>query len=162
MIARVFRVLIGLVVACLAAGLTMVAFVYSPSELMDGGGDKLAEAGLLALAAATHSAIFAAPFALIAAVIGEWQALRGWLYYAPAGTAIAGAGFLAQYWTEAGEDASIANSYAVMAFLASGCVAGTVFWLLSGRLAGGRGQVDSQKRPSAPQAVSEGLKRATP
>jgi len=134
MILRVLRVLIGLAVACLAAGFTIVLFIYSPLELVEAEG-KAAEAGLLALAAATHMAIFAAPLALIAAAIGEWFRLGSWLYYALAGIAVAAIGFLAQYATEAPGEASIANLYALKAFLATGLVAGTVYWLLSGRRA---------------------------
>jgi hypothetical protein len=133
MIGRVLRVLGGLALAGLAAGLAITLFIYTPFELLEAGGDKLAEAGLLALAAATHSAVFAAPFALLAAAIGEWRRFGGWLYYLLAGIAIAGLGFLAQCWTLGGGDVSIANAYAGVAFLATGGVAGLVYWLFSGR-----------------------------
>jgi len=136
MIGRVLRVIFGFALACLAAGLTIVLFVYTPSELAsDLASDRVSEAGVLALAAATHSAVFAAPFALIGAAIGEWQRIGSWAYYVLVGLAIAAIGFLAQYWSEATGEASIVNSYAVSAFLVSGFFAGIVYWLFSGRYA---------------------------
>jgi hypothetical protein len=163
MIGRIIRVLFGFVLACLAAGLTVVLFVYSPVELAsDLASDRAAEAGLLALAAATHSAMFAAPFALIGAAIGEWQRIGGWPYYVLVGVAISAIGFLTQYWTESGSDASILNNYAVTAFLVTGVVAGIVYWLVSGRCAdrGEPGRVDgeiiSPVRPAPPPASPGG------
>jgi hypothetical protein len=134
MIDRVIRVLLGLAFAFLAAGITLVLFVYSPLELLEGS-SKAAEAGLLALAAATHGALFAAPFALSVAAIGEWRRFGSWLYYALSGTTIAGIGFLAQYATEAVGEASIANAYALGAFLAAGLAGGLVYRLVAGRRA---------------------------
>jgi len=163
MFGRIIRVLFGFALACLAAGLTVVLFVYSPLELAsDLSSDRAAEAGLLALAAATHSAVFAAPFALIGAAIGEWQRIGSWAYYALVGVAISGIGFLAQYWTESGSEGSIVNNYAVMAFLVTGFAAGMVYWLVSGRFAGGSepdaedGEIISPVRPAAPPAKPGG------
>jgi len=86
MIVSMLRVIVGFVVACLVAGLAIVLFVYTPLELVtEHGGDRASEAGLLALAAATHTAVFAAPFALIAAAFAEWQRIGSWLYYALVG-----------------------------------------------------------------------------
>jgi hypothetical protein len=139
MFLRVVRVLFGFVVACLAAGLTMVLFVYTPTELVslpsDAASDRIAEAALFALSAATHSAIFAAPLALIGAAIGEWWRIGSWAYYVLIGILIAAVGFAAQYSTEGIGEASIANSYALTAFLVTGFVSGVVYWLLSGRYA---------------------------
>jgi hypothetical protein len=148
MIGRVLRVLIGLAFAFLAASVTIVLFVYSPVELLQGSG--LAEAGFLALAAATHSAVFAAPFALTASVIGEWRRFGSWLYYALSGTAIATIGFVAQYATEATGEASIANAYAGGAFLATGLAAGLVYWFVAGRFA--TASVAGRKRSAMPPA----------
>ncbi len=138
MVKGMLRVIFGFAVACLAAGLAMVLFVYTPLELAtEHATDRMLEAGLLALAAATHSAVFAAPFALIGAAFGEWQRIGSWLYYALVGVAIACVGFLAQFWTEADGEASIVNSYAMTAFIVTGFVAGVVYWLLAGRHASG-------------------------
>ena len=49
---------------------------------------------MFALAAATHGAIFAAPFALIGAAFAEWRRIRSWTYYVLLGIVIAGLGFL--------------------------------------------------------------------
>jgi hypothetical protein len=164
MIRGMFRVLIGFVLACLAAGLTIVLFVYTPLELAtELAGERISEASLLALAAATHSAVFAAPFALIGAGFGEWQRIGSWLYYALIGIAIATIGFLAQFWTEADGEASIVNSYAVVAFIVTGFVAGIVYWLFSGRNASWHnGRWDSSQeviappKPAAPAGTPEG------
>ncbi len=162
MIGRMLRALFGFVLACLAAGLTVVLFIYTPAELAaDPASNRAAEAGLLALAAATYSAVFAAPFALAGAVIGEWRRIGSWVYYALVGVVIAAIGFLAQYWSESGTEGSIVNNYAAMAFLVTGVVAGTVYWLVSGRSAGrGRpgpadGEIIAPARP-APQPTSPG------
>jgi MFS family permease len=137
MIGSILRVLFGFVLACLAAGATLVLFVYTPVELASDAGERVQEAGLLTLAAATHAAVFAAPFALIGAAIGEWRAISSWTYYALVGVVIAVIGFLVQYWSEGGrEPVSILNSYALSAFLVTGLVAGLVYWLASGRYAG--------------------------
>jgi hypothetical protein len=142
MIVSMLRVIVGFVVACLVAGLAIVLFVYTPLELVrEHGGDRASEAGLLALAAATHTAVFAAPFALIAAAFAEWQRIGSWLYYALVGVAIATVGFAAQSWTESpglGEG-SILNSYAVTAFIVTGFVAGVGYWLVAGRAASAHG-----------------------
>lgn len=137
MIGRIVRVLVGFILACLAAGLTIVLFVYTPVELALDAGERVSEVGLLSLAAATHSAVFAAPFALIGAAVGEWRNIISWTYYALVGVLIAVVGFLVQYWSESGGvPASILNSYALSAFLLTGLIAGLVYWLVSGRYAG--------------------------
>ena len=136
MIGGILRVLFGFVLACLAAGLTIVLFVYTPVELAMDAGDRVSEAGLLTLAAATHTALFAAPFALIGAAIGEWQNIRSLVYYAFVGALIAVVGFFVQYSSESGGAGSILNSYALSAFVVTGLIAGVVYWIVSGRFAG--------------------------
>ncbi len=140
MIRAAFRMIAGFVVAALIAGLATVAFVITPAELAGLSGpafsDRLGAFGTLTLLAATHSAIFAAPFALIAAIVGEWQSIRNPMYYAAAGILIALGGFAAQYSSETGTTASIANNYALKAFLTAGFFGGLSFWIVSGRTAG--------------------------
>jgi hypothetical protein len=159
MVIGMFRVLLGFALACLAAGLTMVLFVYTPLELArEHAGDRMSEAGLLALAVATHTAMFAAPFALIGAGFAEWRRIGGWLYYVLVGIAIAAGGFAAQSWTESGGEAqgSILNSYAVAAFLVTGGVAGLVYWLCAGRRASARdGRQMPAPNPPAPSQVPQ-------
>lgn len=159
MIGSILRVLIGFVLACIAAGIVQVLFVMPPTELValpeDKLMDQLESVGILSLAAGTQSAVFSAPFALVGALIGEWQRLRGWLYYALVGMLIAGAGFLAQSVSETTGQPTIVNAYALAAFLAAGLVAGIVYWLLAGRRAGGAG-VDMTDAPTGPKAVASG------
>jgi len=151
MIGSILRVIIGFVFACLAAGFCMVLFVYTPLELAtELAGERASEAALLALAAGTHSAVFAAPFALIGAGFAEWQRIGSWLYYVLVGIAIACVGFLAQFWTESTGEASIVNSYAVTAFIVTGFVAGIVYWLFSGRYAAG----PNRQRPSPSEVIA--------
>jgi hypothetical protein len=156
MIGRFIRVIFGFALASLAAGLTVVLFVYTPAEISDLPSDRLTEVGFMALAAATHSAVFAAPFAVIGAVFGEWQRIGSWMYYVLVAVAIAAVGFLAQFWTEATGEATIVNSYAVTAFLLTGFVAGTVYWLFAGRFAGRRGAESDILPPSRPAPSSSG------
>ena len=60
------RVLFGLLLACLAAGLVLVAFVTTPAELAEldpsQASDELIGVGLLAAYTATHVGVFALPF----------------------------------------------------------------------------------------------------
>jgi hypothetical protein len=138
MIGRLFRILCGYILGCFAAGLAFTLFGHSPAELSnlppEIAGDRLA----LALPVASHIAVFAAPFALIAIWLGEWRVWRDWAYYAAAAMAIALIGFFAQYSSEFDTMGwSILNSnYPLVAFLTKGFVGGLVYWLFSGRLAG--------------------------
>lgn len=132
MIVRILRVLAGFVLACLAAGLTTVFFIYPP---FDAAGQANAVA-LLALAAATHSAVFAAPIALVGVAYAEWRGINSWIYYVLLALAIALAGFLAEYAAESPGPATIANNYALTAFLTTGFVAGVVYWMVAGRYPG--------------------------
>jgi hypothetical protein len=144
MIVRSVRVLLGFIVAVLAAALTLVLFVYTPAELLtlpaDMRGDRVGEAGLFTLAVAPLVAAFAALFALVAAVFAERRGIGAWSYYSLVGVGIAAAGFLTQHFSEAPGQATILQNYALMAFLVSGAVGGTVYWYFSGRYAGPRAE----------------------
>jgi len=162
MITGMLRVLVGFALACLAAGLTMVLFVYTPLELArEATSERMSQAGLLALAAATHTAMFAAPFALIGAGFAEWQRISGWLYYALVGIAIAAVGFAAQSWTESGGEGegSILNGYAVAAFIITGLVGALVYWLCAGRWASVHD--DGQKPPAEAELPQGGKPEGT-
>jgi hypothetical protein len=157
MIGRMLRVLVGFIAACLAAGLTIVLFVYTPVELAsEPAAERMSEALLLTLAAATQSAIFAAPFAFISAVFAEWQRIGSWLYYAMVALAIACIGFFVHSWAEAGARPAILNGYAVTAFAVAGLVSGLVYWLCAGRSASGRDARGAQEiiPPSGSQLQS--------
>lgn len=125
------RVFLGYVAACLVAAIIQFAFAWKPVEV---SADGAAAAEMVALIA-TQFAIFAAPYAAVATVLGEWLAIRAWGYYAGSGLAIAASGFLAQYASESG-GATILNPYAAAAFFAPGVVAGWIYWVVSGRHAG--------------------------
>lgn len=135
MIVSIFRVLFGFVLACLAAGIVKLGFAL-PNEVVTDDVDKLMSAAELAALTATHSGVFAAPFALVAAAIGEWQSIRSWVYYTLSGIAIAVAGFIALYSGETTGQATIVNSYGLAAYLTAGLVGGLTYWLIAGRLAG--------------------------
>jgi hypothetical protein len=170
MLGHILRVVFGFVLACLAAGLTLVLFVYTPLELTgltaNVAASRLGEAGILALAAATHVGVFSAPFALAGAAFGEWRSLRGPAYYALLGVAIAAAGFFAQYHSEAAGDLSILNTYALSAFALTGLIGGLVYWLGAGWHAGGRQQAATVSAnaaaappdPDTPAAAAEAPK----
>ena len=142
--------------ACLAAALTLVLFVYTPAELAtlpaDMRSGRIAEAGLFTLAVTPHVAMFSALFALVAAVFAERRGVAAWSYYALIGVSIAAAGFLIQHFSEAPGQATILQNYALIAFLVSGAVGGTVYWYFSGRYAGPRSR--SAARAALPQAAS--------
>jgi hypothetical protein len=162
------RVLFGFLVACLVAGIVTVAFVVTPADLAalpsDALSERLGNAGVLSLLAATHSAIFAFPFAFILIGIAEWRAIRTWIFYALAGLAIALGGFAAEYANEVAGQPSIVNEYALVAFIAVGVLSGLAYWLFAGRRAGGRrgdAPPKSDPRPAAPPAQGDDLARAT-
>jgi len=167
MLGHILRVVFGFVLACLAAGLTLVLFVYTPLELTgltaNVAASRLGEAGILALAAATHVGVFSAPFALAGAAFAEWRSLRGPAYYALLGVAIAAAGFFAQYHSEAAGDLSILNTYALSAFALTGFIGGIIYWLGAGRHAGGRPRQQAATAaappdPDTPAAAAEAPK----
>lgn len=137
MILSVLRVIVGFVLACLAGGAVQVLFAMTPADLASRGTDAVAQAGQWSLLAAIHSAVFSAPFVLVIVALGEWRRIRAWLYYAASGVAIAAIGFVAQLSSELPGQPSIVNNYALTAFLTAGFVAGSIYWLLAGRRAGG-------------------------
>jgi hypothetical protein len=136
MVGAMLRAVFGFILACLAAGATMVGFVVTPVEIAGGNTERLAAAGALTLLTATDCARFATPLALIAAAIAEWRSIRNWIFYAAAGIAIAMAGFLALYLNSAAGQPAFADIYALTAFLTAGIAGGFVYWLVAGRLAG--------------------------
>lgn len=154
---RMFRVLFGFLIACIAAALTTLLFVVTPGELigwlsLDDGGERFARFGLLWLAASTQSVLFSAAFALVAVIIAEWLNKRDWIYYANTGIIIAVLGFLAQWASEpTGQNWSVVNSsYPLVAFLATGFVGGFVYWIWAGRHAG---------RPAAVEPVEAAVEQ---
>jgi hypothetical protein len=152
------RVLFGFAIACLVAGAATVAFVVNPAAIAnlpaDAQTEQLSNAGILALLAATHSAIFAAPFALIALGVAELTRIRSWLYYALVGAVISLGGLAAVYLNEVPGQPSILNDYALIAFGTVGVLSGLTYWLFAGRGAGGRRSPAAAPPPSAPGDAS--------
>ena len=147
MIMSVLRVLAGFILACLASAFIQLGFA-TPNEILTDDPNKLSWSFEQALLAATHSAVFSAPFALVAAAISEWQSIRSWVYYALAGIAIAIAGFISLYSSESGiGTTTIVNNYALAAFLCAGLVGGLVYWVIAGRNAGDPLELDGNNRP---------------
>jgi hypothetical protein len=138
------RILLGFVVACLVAGAVTAAFVITPADVAalpdDLRPERLNNAGVLSLLAATHTALFSFPFAIPLVAFAEWRSVRSWLYYVIAGILIALGGFAAEYLVEAGIKPSIVNDYAARAFLTVGFAGGLAYWLIAGRLAGRRAE----------------------
>lgn len=137
MFSTIFRVLSGFVLACFAAGLTTVLFAAGTSDISSGDPERMTKILELIALTATHSAVFAAPFALLSAALSEWQRLRSSFYHAFAGLGIATAGFTAQYFSETPGMESVASQYPLMAYAVTGLVAGLVYWIFAGRRAGG-------------------------
>jgi hypothetical protein len=159
------RVLFGFIIACLVAGAVTVAFVVTPADLAnlppEAQGERLGNAGILALLAATHSAIFAFPFALLAIGIGEMWRLRSWLYYVFVGVVIAVGGFAAEYLNEVPGQPSIYNNYALAAFLTVGVLSGFAYWLFAGRRAGGKRGDAAPPAAAAPPTAGEAAAEPT-
>jgi hypothetical protein len=134
---RLFRILSGFILACFAAALTMLLFAFTPSHLSDLA-PEIAGLHLDRIwALATHTAIFAFPFAVIPILLGEVQRWRDWAYYAAVGIGVALLGFWIQVNNETGGTWSVLdNNGPLLKFLTEGFVGGLVYWLVSGRLAG--------------------------
>jgi hypothetical protein len=160
------RVLFGFIIACLVAGVVNVGFVVTPADIAnlppEAQPERLGNAGILALRVATHLAIFAFPFAVIAIVIAELSRVRTWIYYALVGIAIALGGFAAVYLNEVSGQPSILNGYALAAYLALGTAGGLAYWLVAGRRAGGkRGDAPPPPAAAEPPAGPEPVAHAT-
>jgi hypothetical protein len=154
MIGRVLCILIGIALALLAGAGVLVLFVYSPRELLEGDGSRATEAGLLALEAARHGAVLAAPLALIAAMVGVWRRWTGPTYYVISGMGIAAIGYATEHAREA---AAALEAYALTAFLTAGFAAGLVYWLVAGRLANARQRQGRGAEAQPPKRPAPGM-----
>lgn len=112
----------GFLAGSLAAGLALALAVYPASD---------PELPIMALAAATHIAIFSAPFVLIAIGFAIWQQIANSVYYGLIGMTIGMVGLVAQAWSETGDGASILNPYAAAVILTAGLVGGVACWAVS-------------------------------
>ena len=128
-VVKIFKFLLGFTAAALVAGAVQALFVTGADALVLDSA-RLESLGLLTLLAATQSAVFAAPFAILAVLVAAWLPIRSRVYYAACGVIIALAGFSAQYVSEAGAQ-TIYNSYALTAYVVSGLAAGLVYVLVA-------------------------------
>jgi hypothetical protein len=139
---RAVFVILGFLIACLAAATTLILFVYTPAEFVslpsDLRGARLSEAGQFILAVVPHVALFSAVFALFASAFAEVRGIRSWTYYALVGVSIAVVGFLIQHLSEGPGQPSILQNYALLAFLTAGAVGGLAYWYVCGRYAPAR------------------------
>lgn len=160
------RVLAGFILASLVAGLVQLFYVISPHELAvlptEAVTQRLGDRDPLTLSAeiATHSAIFAGLFALIATAVAEWLEIRSLPYYLMLGIAIALLGFAVQFSSEPGGQATILNNYALQAFTTAGFFSGLAYWLVAGRSAGGHaGDSDDMDTTGVPAAAGKAASR---
>ena len=139
LVKRIVRVAFGFALACLAAAVILVAFVYVPGNWAALGselrGERLSEAGFFALVITPHVIVSAALPALVAATYAETRKVTGWAFYGVAGIGVGLLGFFLQHLTEAPEPESIFQAYALIAFLTAGLIGGLVYWAASGRFA---------------------------
>lgn len=126
MLIALIRFVFGFTAAMLVAGVVQVLFVAG-ADLLRGGAGSPSSLGLLMLLAATQSAVFAAPFAILAAIFSPSRRAPAAAYFVAVGLLIAFAGFLAQYAGETGAE-TIFNRYALAAYLVSGFAAGLTYW----------------------------------
>jgi hypothetical protein len=135
MIGTLVRVIMGFILACLTAGLVQALFLPTTYDLVTSPDGAFAGSQALdrVLLIATHSAIFASAFALIAVAIGEWMGVRSLPYYLFAGATIALLGFAAQFSSEVPGQPTFFNNHALKALLTAGFFAGLVYWLVAGR-----------------------------
>jgi MFS family permease len=140
LVTALVRIIVGFVLASIAAGFVMVMFVNTPTELLTQPARQLPETAEhvlnLTLLSAIQSALFAAVFVLIVAVVGELFSIRRPIFYLLFVAVIAFLGFVAQYMSETLGDPTVLNGYALAAFLTSGLLGGFVYWLAAGQFAG--------------------------
>jgi MFS family permease len=140
LVTALVRIIAGFVLASIAAGFVMVMFVNTPAEVLTQPARQLPETAEhvlnLTLLSAIQSALFAAVFVLIVAVVGELFSIRRPIFYLLFGVVIAFLGFVAQYMSETLGDPTVLNGYALAAFLTSGLLGGFVYWLAAGQFAG--------------------------
>jgi hypothetical protein len=131
----VIRVIIGFMAASFAAAAVQVLFALTPAELAEAGPSYWTEGGILLLSAATVTALFGAPFALLSALFSEMRGIRSFAYHGIVGIAIALIGHALLYSGQNVNEPTIVNSYAAAAFLTAGFVGGFAYWLFAGRFA---------------------------
>lgn len=143
MFVAIVRFILGFIAAVFVAGLVQVLFVAGLDGIRSGFVESF---GLLALLAATQSAVFAFPFAVLAVVVAAGLGVRGLWFYAGCGLLIGLGGFFAQHVGESGP-LTIFNRYALAAYAVSGLAAGLVYWLAGVAKAVPRGPTPERSQP---------------
>lgn len=133
MLRSLIRILAGFLSACLVAGATQVLFVVEAGKIFAARETAAATAILIAMAA-TQTAIFAAPFALIGIGLSETLSWRRLVPYLAIGVLIGLSGYATAIAGE-GPGPTLMNDFAFWAFAVSGLAAGAVYWLIAGRWA---------------------------
>ncbi|MFM2423222.1 MAG: hypothetical protein RL291_1752, partial [Pseudomonadota bacterium] len=112
---------------------------FPPSVLHTMTTEQTSEIFSLIPRSAARMAIFSLPLALIIMAVGERRRWRDWAYYAASAIILSLIGFFSIYYNENPQQGwSITSSnYPLITFLTTGFVGGIVYWLFSGRLAGG-------------------------
>jgi hypothetical protein len=160
MVALFLRVVFGFVLACLAVAATKVAFVITPADVLslepDARLERLARAGVLTLAVATQTGIFAAPFAVIVIGYAYWQRIKGWPYFVFSGLIISLLGLAVLFAAESPAKPTIANAYAIAAYIFAGMIGGYVYWIAAGRKAGRGGPQPKRDFNALPGSAAAG------
>lgn len=164
MFAGLFRIVLGIVIACLVAGAVQVAFAYSPTALAAAGWEAWEFAGWRTLQAATASALIATPFLLVGGSFSELFGIRSFAFHVLVGILIGVSGFAILYSGQLPDQRTLANSYALAAFLTTGFMGGIAYWLAAGRFAGGRryaANADQAQRAAITQDAPESRRMIT-
>ena len=132
---RITRCLVGFLLASLTCAVVHVLFVLPPSDYV-GNPDYLAAIGVWVPLAFLHSAVFAAPFALVGLMWAERRRIRHWSYFIGIGAVIAAIGFAAQLAQLGTGQPSMVLGYSLAAFLAGGVSGGLMYWAIAGRKTG--------------------------
>lgn len=138
MFVALVRFILGFIAAALVAGVVQVLFVAGLDGIRSQGLGLIDNMGMLSLLAATQTAVFALPFAILGAIMAGWLSVRSRFYFIGVGLLIGLGGFFAQHVGESGLT-TILNRYALAAYATSGLVGGFVYWLAG-----------VQKRPAKP------------
>jgi hypothetical protein len=143
MFLRVLYILAGFALASFTAAVTLVLFVYAPSDLAslrtDLNGARLLEAAYFAVIITLWIIVAGAVPALAGILYGEVRKIAGWTFYALVGLGTALLGFFLQHASESRGEPSIFQAYALFAFLVAGLLGGLVYWVSSGRYAARKG-----------------------
>jgi len=151
MVAAILRCLAGYLIACFAAATVQVSLVLPPHELLGAEAERLTAAGIWLLFATVHTAIFAAPFAIVMIALAERRNISSFIYYAAVGLGIAAVGFLAQFRGPGLGQPQEVILYVLAAFFSAGVAGGLVYWFISGRKAGRRGWGETRSCHAAMQ-----------